>query len=158
MLQLIRVYSEERALEWILEQERQLFGNGGLNRFGLIPMAQNQFCFLAVREGQFLGYALFLEDLQNRGFLYLFSFGIESSQQGFGFGMQFARLLRDWSKSSGYEGWTLTVAPENHAAKKLYARLGTLEEDQLLAKYYGPNEDRLWWKLRFVATNLEPEL
>lgn len=158
MLKLVRVYSEEKAIQWILDQECQLFGDAGLNRFGLIPLAQNQFCFLAVREDQFLGYALFLEDLQHRGFLYLFSFGIESSKQGMGLGMDFGKLLKEWSCSSGYLGWTLTVAPKNHVAQKIYAKLGMLIEEQLIRKYYGPNEDRLWWKLRFVAPSSESEL
>jgi ribosomal protein S18 acetylase RimI-like enzyme len=41
----------------------------------------------------------------------------------------------------------LTVSPENHAARGLYARFG-FREEALLTGYFGPDEDRLVLALR----------
>ena len=68
-------------------------------------------------------------------------------------GWKLATELRDWSLENDYEGWTLTLSPQNQAASGLYKKLGPGVEELHLPDHYGKGEDRLWWKIRFIASD-----
>jgi ribosomal protein S18 acetylase RimI-like enzyme len=57
------------------------------------------------------------------------------------------RAVLDRLRAEGVRTVRLTVAPENLAARALYARLGFLDE-AMLPDYFGPGEDRLVLALR----------
>ncbi|MBT3786146.1 GNAT family N-acetyltransferase [bacterium] len=150
-MNLQKVDSQRDLLDWTLEQERELFSDGALNSWSLVPLAQTQILILGFKKGVPVGYALLLQDRGKPDFLYLFSFGIQKHLQGQGLGAELGEDLRAWTLKNGYSGWTLTVSQDNLGARVLYKNLGKVEEETLLQAHYGKGEDRLWWKLSFVA-------
>ncbi len=140
--ELKQLSSDSPELDWVLEQEREHFGDGGLNLWLLRPLVAHQWVYVLKDYGEPVAYAILISDTENSRLAYLFSFGVSGSRQGQGLGRKFLEILTQQMRSLGRSRLSLSVSPNNTRALNLYRSFGPLESETLVRNYYGPGEDR----------------
>ncbi|MCO4783425.1 MAG: GNAT family N-acetyltransferase [Candidatus Cloacimonetes bacterium] len=141
-MKLKRVRSEDIAsLNSIVDLEKELFLDGGLNIWAIQPIAEYQFIY-KYGQGDLCAYAILLSKVKDPKTVYLFSFGVAKNQQGKGVGKSFLKELRLELCSVGFTNLELTVASENKAALHLYKSQLEVLSKSFIKGCYGDGEDR----------------
>ena len=132
----------------LAEYDLQAFGPAGLRTCDLAVAVEAGAVYIAQVDDEMVGSCQLLRMLDEPPFLYLLGFYVLPGHQGHGLGRVFLEELIDECRRLQAEGLLLTVSPENVRALGLYRQLGFVEEDYV-ADFYGPGEDRHVLRLRF---------
>jgi ribosomal protein S18 acetylase RimI-like enzyme len=138
--------SDEGLIDFVLDLEKKLFGDGALSLWILKPLVAYQYVWLFFSKKAPLmpvAYAIMFQDSNDAGAIYLFSFGVEPQYQGEGVGSEFFELLVQALKKSGFTSLKLTVSPRNRAALQLYRKRNRVITEEQKKAYYGEGEDRI---------------
>ncbi|KAJ0365551.1 hypothetical protein COL154_004408 [Colletotrichum chrysophilum] len=93
-------------------------------------------CWIAERDGQFLGCIILMKDRDTPGRAKLRCFLVEKSARGLGLGTQLMKLCIDFAREAGYERVGLRTDSNMVGARRMYAKTGF--------KILGTEEHRTW--------------
>lgn len=139
--------SDNELINFVLGQEKQLFGEGAFSMWALKPLAALQHIWVCFQNEQPVAYAILFQNKQDDQNIFLFSFGVALEYQKQGIGKGFLKILLTEMRSLGYQRLQLTVSPDNHIARHLYYQSGRLLSEELKVSYYGVQENRLFLTL-----------
>ncbi|TCO71484.1 GNAT family N-acetyltransferase [Marinisporobacter balticus] len=119
-----------------------IFGELGMDEWGLVPQIRHGNVFLLKRENKIIGLAILMRDWEDEKKCYLFDYAIAQDLQGRGLGYEFLLIICKELQKQGFEEICLTVDVENKPAIKLYQdKLGfkivSFSKDE-----YGKDQDR----------------
>jgi ribosomal-protein-alanine N-acetyltransferase len=99
--------------------------------------------FLVAVDGTHpVGYSIGVCVQNNPGQAWILRLAVSEKYRGNGIGTALISTMVDRLTDKGAHEIFLTVAPENQSARRLYKRLGFLQE-QIYPAYFGPGHDRL---------------
>ncbi|KAK2769949.1 MarR-family transcriptional regulator [Colletotrichum kahawae] len=108
-------------------------------------------CWIAERDGQFLGCIIFMKDRETSGRAKLRCFLVEKSARGLGLGTQLMKLCIDFAREVGYKRVRLRTDSNMVGARRMYTKTGF--------KILGTEEHRTWGEhIQSTGENWEMEL
>lgn len=127
-----------KQLDLIYELEREAFQETGLSRYEIAPFAELGKIFLFYDGSKIAGHAIVLR-YYDEDSAFIFSFALRKNLRGKGLGSKFFPML---IAEIPFRRITLTVAPWNKAAIKIYERSG-FKRVRYLKNFYGKSEPRI---------------
>lgn len=138
---------EADVIETLVKLEREAFGEGGLNKWHLIPLIRHGRVFLIRSEGAIAGLIEYMLDWQFPRKAYMVGISTDRRRRGQGLATRLLEESFSWLQREGIQEIELTVAPDNFAAVALYERKLGFTVVELRTDEYGPGENRLIMKL-----------
>jgi ribosomal-protein-alanine N-acetyltransferase len=128
--------------------EKEAFGEGGLNQWGLVPMIYHGLVYVIWLDKEPVGLAEYIRDMEDLEKGYLYGLAISKRHQGKGFGSKLLDYsLRDLSKRE-IKKVELTVDPNNQNAVYIYQHKFGFNKIDYRKNEYGLGEDRLIMELK----------
>ncbi len=137
---------EPALINRLVELEISAFGEGGLNKWHLIPFIRHGRVFIIRKDREIVGLIQYMLDWGCPQKAYMVGVSTDKNSRGQGLG---TRLLQESFKRLHQENMKeieLTVDPNNVAAVAIYEKLG-FEIIERRANEYGTGENRLIMKL-----------
>jgi len=146
---MIRLISpgDTAAIDQICRLERDAFGEGGLNRWHLMPLVRHGRVFGYFENGILTGCAQFILDWENRDKAYLYGVSMTDGHRGRGGGTALLKSCLAVLAAEGIMQVELTVDPDNLAARKVYEEKLGFRIVGHRSDEYGPGETRLVMEL-----------
>ncbi|MEW6425324.1 MAG: GNAT family N-acetyltransferase [Bacillota bacterium] len=134
---------DSAGIEQICRLEQASFGEGGLNRWHLMPLVRHGRVYGYYENNTLIGCMQFLLDWENREKAYLYGFSMADGYRGRGLGTKFLKSSLAELAREGIKKVELTVAPDNQAARKVYEEKLGFQIIKHRIDEYGPGETRL---------------
>lgn len=134
---------DSACIEQICRLEQASFGEGGLNRWHLMPLVRHGRVYGYYKAGLLIGCAQFILDWDNKEKAYLYGFSMAGEYRGRGLGTKFLESSLAELAREGIKKVELTVAPDNQAARKVYEEKLGFQIVGSRCNEYGPGETRL---------------
>ncbi len=149
-----RVSHPDHDLLVVLEAyDTEAFGPTGLRTYDLAVMAQAGAVYLAYLGSEIAGSCQLLRMFDEPGFFYVVGFYVRPEWRGRRVGRALLTAVAAEIKRLGGEGMTLTVAPDNIHAIRLYRNAGFVDE-AFVPDFYGDGHDRHILRWRFGREDL----
>jgi ribosomal protein S18 acetylase RimI-like enzyme len=94
-------------------------------------------------NNEVVGYLSYIEEPDNEGRVEMLNIGVLPSFQGKGYGTQMMEYYFDLMQKRAFNKSKLMTSPNNEPAKRLYEKLGYVNNTGILKDYYGPDRDRI---------------
>ena len=109
-------------LKRIVEFGMNIFGELGMDEWGLVPQIRHGNVFLLKEEEKkrIIGLAILMRDWEDLDKAYLFDYAIVEDYHGRGLGYHFLRIICGNLLEQGFKKMSLTVDVENKPAIRLY--------------------------------------
>jgi ribosomal protein S18 acetylase RimI-like enzyme len=120
-------------------KEKAVFGDGGLNRWTLPPIARYGFLFALFLDEEIAGLASFIS---KKNTAFLIGLWVDEKYRGQGRGRFLLAESISKLKKSGITQIELTVKEDNLSACKLYEKIG-FKIIRRIEGFYGPSRPRL---------------
>ncbi|WP_027338661.1 GNAT family N-acetyltransferase [Halonatronum saccharophilum] len=143
-IEIKRVLENDLELvEKLVQIEKEAFGDGGLNNWGLVPMIYHGRVYTILSRGYPIGIAEYMRDMEEPDKAYLYGLAIRSGFRGQGLSTCLLDYTLDDLKKLGIKKIELTVSPDNKGAIHLYEKKFSFKEVEYRKDEYGKREDRL---------------
>lgn len=142
-MKLVKVCGDDKKrIKRIVDIEEEAFGkNGGVNEWILTPLARYGVVYTLEIDNEVVSIGEFMQRYQDKE-IFLYGLCTEVNSRGRGYARSLLSLCEQEFRKIGLERISLTVAPDNEIALKLYERLG-YKNIELLKDEYGKGVDRL---------------
>ena len=140
--------SEKGYINDIAEYEEQIFGDGGIGRWTIMPFIRYGRVYILLEDEEIVSAAEIMRTFDTKD-AYIYGFFTKEKFSRKGYGSVLLNFIINEMEKSGIEAVTLTVDPENEKAVNLYLKHG-FEKAELLTEEYGENEDRLYMRLELA--------
>lgn len=133
-----------KLLRRIVNFGLDIFGELGMDEWGLVPQIRHGNVFILKEEGKkaIIGLAILMRDWEDYYKAYLFDYAISEEFRGHGFGYEFLKIIVENLAEQGFDKMSLTVDVENKAAIRLYEDKVGFESVLLKIDEYGKGHDR----------------
>lgn len=132
----------------IIRLEKEAFGGpAALNEWTLPMLMANGKVFVLELDGKVCAEAGLLRQWTNPPGAYLVTFCVANAKRRQGVGSFLLTKVVESLAAEGFSRLSLTVSPDNLAARSLYEGAG-FKTISFLPEHYGPGEDRLLMELR----------
>lgn len=133
-----------KLLRRIVNFGLDIFGELGMDEWGLVPQIRHGNVFILKEEGKkaIIGLAILMRDWEDDYKAYLFDYAISEEFRGHGFGYEFLKIIVENLSEQGFDKMSLTVDVDNKAAIKLYEDKVGFEAILLKIDEYGKGQDR----------------
>ncbi len=127
----------------LVTMEQLAFGSGGMNEWFLPAFARHGAVFVLWRGDEPVGLAQCMREWEELESAYLFGFSLVGEARGKGWGRAFLAEICSQLAAMGIRNLSLTVAPHNNAAVRLYENSGFATVAQI-SDAYGPGNHRYY--------------
>lgn len=133
-----------KLLNRIVNFGQDLFGELGMDEWGLVPQIRHGNVFILKEENKqrLIGFAILMREWENLNTAYLFDYAISEEFQGQGLGYHLLVSICRNLVEQGFKSVTLTVDVNNIAAIKLYKDKLGFEIVEHRKDEYGKGHDR----------------
>ena len=129
----------------IVDYETVIFGDGGIGRWTIMPFIRYGEIYAAVHENEVISAVELMKAFDGEE-VYIYGFFTKEKYSGKGYGSKLLEFTINEMRKNKVKVLSLTVDPENEAAKNLYFKHG-FKEAGLLEDEYGEGVHRLYLKL-----------
>lgn len=136
--------SEKGYINDIAEYEEQIFGDGGIGRWTIMPFIRYGKVYILLEDEEIVSAAEIMRTFDTKE-AYIYGFFTREKFLKKGYGSVLLDFVIKEMKELGVEALTLTVDPQNTKAVNLYLKHG-FEKAGILTEEYGEGEDRLYMR------------
>ena len=139
--------NEKKYINQIVAYEVEIFGDGGIGRWTIMPFVKYGKVYVAVDEemDKVVSAIEIMRGFDNKK-AYIYGLFTEKDYLGKGYALKILDFSIKEIRKLGIKTVTLTVDPENEPAKNLYYKYG-FKDAGLLKDEYGEGIDRLYMEL-----------
>ncbi|WP_408954859.1 GNAT family N-acetyltransferase [Natroniella sp. ANB-PHB2] len=136
-------HNKQAVIEQVVEIERDAFGEGALNYWGLVQMLHYGLVYVIYVNGTPAGLIYYMREMTKADSAYLYSLVIADGYRNRGLGSQLLDYSLAKVEKYGIKKVELTVAPGHKQAIYLYQNKFGFKKKEFRKNEYGPGEDRV---------------
>ncbi|MCK8815933.1 GNAT family N-acetyltransferase [Natroniella sulfidigena] len=140
-------HTEQALIKEVVAIERQAFGEGALNYWGVVQMIHYGLVYIIYVNSKPAGLVYYMREMIKADSAYLYSLVIADEYRDRGFGSQLLDYSLAEVKKYGVKRVELTVAPDHKKANYLYQTKFGFKKKDFRKDEYGPGEDRVIMEL-----------
>lgn len=146
MIELVQT-ADPDLIERLVNLEINSFGEGGLNKWHLIPLIRHGRVFIIREDREIAGLVEYMLDWEDPRKAYMVGVSTDKRWRGQGIGTRILKESFAWLQGEGIKEIELTVAPNNIAAVTIYEKKLGFQIVELRTDEFGQGENRLIMKL-----------